>query len=62
MNKPGVYVLMNKITKDIYVGSSSNLGIEIGFKLFYDEICSYSTNIVFKREIRKYKKENLSAC
>jgi len=57
--KSGVYVVINNITKDLYVGSSVNL-TKIMTSHFYHVNSDKYTRIVIIRAMRKYKLENFS--
>jgi len=58
-NKSGVYLFINKITKDLYVGSSINLKRRMTIH-FYHAISKKDTNIILYRAMKKYKLENFS--
>ena len=58
-NKSGVYLLINKITNDLYVGSSINLSRRMGIH-FYNANSTKLTNIIITRAMRKYGLENFS--
>ena len=57
--KAGVYLFINKITGDYYVGSSITLSKRMTSH-FYQANSSKDTKIVFNRAMRKYKLENFS--
>lgn len=57
--KSGVYLFINNITKDLYVGSSLNLSRRMTSH-YYHANSSKSTKIVITRAMRKYKLENFS--
>jgi predicted GIY-YIG superfamily endonuclease len=57
--KSGVYMLINNITKDLYVGSSINLSKRMTSH-FYHANSDKATKIVITRAMRKYKLENFS--
>ncbi len=59
MKKSGVYLFINNITKDLYVGSSLNLSKRMTSH-FYHGNSSKSTKIVITKAMRKYKLENFS--
>ena len=57
--KSGVYLFINNITKDLYIGSSLNLTKRMTSHFYYansDKV----TKIVVTRAMRKYKLENFS--
>lgn len=58
-NKSGVYLFINKITKDLYVGSSINLKNRMAVH-FYQAKSKKDTNIILYRAMKKYKLENFS--
>jgi group I intron endonuclease len=58
-HKSGVYMVLNNITKDIYIGSSVNLTRRIAIHIFHAG-SNKETNIVFYRAMRKYGLENFS--
>ena len=57
--KSGVYLFINNITKDLYVGSSLTLNVRMQ-NHFYFANSSKVTNILLYRAMRKYKLENFS--
>jgi len=57
--KSGVYLFINNITKDLYVGSSLNLTQRMTSH-FYHANSDKVTKIVITRAMRKYKLENFS--
>ena len=57
--KSGVYLFINNITNDLYVGSSIVLSRRISSH-FYFVNCTKDTNIILYRAMRKYKLENFS--
>lgn len=57
--KSGVYILINNITKDLYIGSSLNLTKRMTSH-FYLTDSDKVTKIVITRAMRKYKLENFS--
>ena len=57
--KAGVYLIINNITKDVYVGSSVNLS-KIMVCHFYHANSTKDTKIVITRAMKKYKLENFS--
>jgi group I intron endonuclease len=57
--KSGVYLFINNITKDLYVGSSLNLTRRMTSH-FYHANSDKVTKIVITRAMRKYKLENFS--
>jgi len=57
--KSGVYLFINNITKDLYVGSSLNLTSRMT-NHFYHANSDKVTKIVITRAMRKYKLENFS--
>lgn len=59
MKNKQLYLLINKITNDLYVGSSVNLSRRMGIH-FYNANSSKQTNILIIRAMRKYGLENFS--
>jgi len=57
--KSGVYLFINNITKDLYVGSSLNLSKRMTGH-FYHANSDKVTKIVITKAMRKYKLENFS--
>lgn len=57
--KSGIYLFINKITNDLYVGSSVNLSKRMSSH-FYFASSTKATKIVISRAMRKYKLENFS--
>lgn len=57
--KSGVYLFINNITMDLYVGSSLNLSRRMTSH-FYLANSDKATNIVLARGMRKYKLKNFS--
>jgi group I intron endonuclease len=57
--KAGVYLIINNITKDVYVGSSVNLSKRMVCH-FYHANSTKDTKIVITRAMKKYKLENFS--
>jgi len=57
--KSGVYLFINNITKDLYVGSSLTLSKRMTSH-FYHANSNNQTRIVITRAMRKYKLENFS--
>lgn len=57
--KSGVYLFINKITDDLYVGSSLNLSRTMTCHFYHANSNKY-TKIVIYRAMRKYKLENFS--
>jgi len=58
-NKSGVYLFINKITGDFYVGSSLNLSKRMTNHFYYAN-STKDTKIVLIRAMRKYKLNNFS--
>src|SRR5947209_14220940 len=58
-NKSGVYLFINKITNQLYVGSSLTLSRRMGIH-FYHANSNKQTNIVITRAMRKYGLKNFS--
>uniref|UniRef100_UPI002113C4C4 hypothetical protein n=1 Tax=Aspergillus sclerotioniger TaxID=319627 RepID=UPI002113C4C4 len=58
-NKSGVYLFINNITKDLYVGSSLNLSKRMTSHFFHAN-SSKATNIIITRAMKKYKLSNFS--
>jgi hypothetical protein len=58
-DKSGVYLFINEITKDLYVGSSLTLTKRMTVH-FYHANSNKPTKIVITRAMRKYKLENFS--
>ena len=58
-NKAGVYLFINNLTKDLYVGSSVNLTKRMTSH-FYHANSDKFTKIVITRAMRKYQLENFS--
>jgi Cytochrome C and Quinol oxidase polypeptide I/GIY-YIG catalytic domain len=58
-NKSGVYLFLNNITQDLYVGSSITLTKRMTIH-FYHANSEKPTKIVISRAMRKYKLENFS--
>jgi cytochrome c oxidase subunit 1 len=58
-NKSGVYLFINNITQDLYVGSSLTLSKRMTIH-FYHANSEKPTKIVISRAMRKYKLENFS--
>lgn len=58
-NKSGVYLFINNITKDLYVGSSINLTKRMTSHFYYANY-SKETKVVVTRAFRKYNLENFS--
>ena len=54
-----MYIFINNITKDTYIGSSVNLTRRIAVHIFHAG-SNKETNIVFYRAMRKYGLENFS--
>lgn len=62
-NKSGVYIFINNVTKDLYVGSSINLTKRMTSHFFYansDSSARFATKSVVSRAMNKYKLENFS--
>ncbi len=57
--KSGVYLFINMITGDLYVGSSLSLSKRMTYH-FYRANSNKDTKIVLSRAMRKYKLENFS--
>lgn len=57
--KSGVYLFINNITKDLYVGSSLNLTRRMSSH-FYHANSDKATKVIITRAMRKYKLENFS--
>ena len=57
--KSGIYLFINNITKDLYVGSSINLSKRMAIH-FYHASSDKDTKIVFYRAMKKYKLDNFS--
>ncbi len=57
--KPGVYLFINNITNDLYVGSSLNLTKRMGSHFFHAN-SNNVTKIVITRAMRKYGLDNFS--
>lgn len=57
--KSGIYLFINKITNDIYVGSSITLSRRMAAHFFHAN-SNKDTKIVLYRAMRKYKLENFS--
>jgi hypothetical protein len=57
--KTGVYLFINNITKDLYVGSSLNLSKRMTSHFYYAN-SDIGTKILITRAMRKYKLENFS--
>lgn len=58
-NKSGIYLFINNITKDLYVGSSVNLSKRMTSH-FYHANSDKVTKIVITRAMKKYKLESFS--
>lgn len=58
-NKSGVYLFINKVTGDLYVGSSLTLSKRMTSH-FYHANCNRDTKIVITRAMRKYQLKNFS--
>lgn len=58
-DKSGVYIFINKNTKDHYIGSSVNLSKRMAAH-FYHARSNKKTSIIFYRAMRKYGLENFS--
>ncbi|TVY50280.1 hypothetical protein LCER1_G008196 [Lachnellula cervina] len=57
--KSGVYLFINNVTKDLYVGSSITLSKRMTSHFYYAN-SDEDTNIVLTRAMRKYKLKNFS--
>jgi group I intron endonuclease len=57
--KSGIYLFINKITNDLYVGSSITLSKRMTYH-FYHANSDKATNIVLARAMRKYELKNFS--
>jgi GIY-YIG catalytic domain len=60
-NKAGVYLFKNKITNDLYVGSSINLSKRMAVH-FYNANSKKDTNIILYRAMKKYKLQHYFGC
>lgn len=58
-NKPGIYMFINNITKDLYIGSSINLTNRMS-KHFYHAKSGTVNNTIINRAMCRYKLENFS--
>ncbi len=58
-NKSGVYIFINNLTKDLYLGSSLNLSKKMTSHFFHSN-SSNPTKIVITKAMRKYKLDNFS--
>lgn len=58
-NKSGVYIFINNITNDLYVGSSINLSKRMVSYFYYTNSDKYSKSIII-RAMKKYGLENFS--
>jgi group I intron endonuclease len=61
-NKSGVYLIINNITGDKYVGSSIILNRRIASHIYHGgkSLNLKSTNLIIYKAMRKYKLENFS--
>ena len=56
-NRSGIYLILNKITLDYYIGSASTNRL---YSRYYNHLISYIGSKILKLAVRKYKLENFA--